>query len=367
MRYNPADLLHALLRATPCPTAQAPRDECGLYGLVDHLGELRYIGSTSSIEQNFYTRIHQRHRTGSEGMSHYFSQMYNSGRMWRDRSDVATQVDGSIAKKLRNEFVKDHCSAVWLSLPRTADIGRLEMEVLELAPASAVAWNRRGMDVYDEPTGLVDETIRRLHWGASELGALERQRERFLLGALSRATSTNLQGRARRPFPAGPFRFFALDVETANNDRSSICQIGVACVRMDNTIDTWVTYVDPQVTRWTFTGLHGIGPDTVEGAPKFSEILPLLQIGINDGTVYQHSTFDRTAIAAACSNSGLPVPAWHWRDSVIVARSAWPELRGNGGHGLASLKKHLGLVFHHHDAGEDARAAAEVVLRAEAP
>ena len=29
------------------------------------------------------------------------------------------------------------------------------------------------------------------------------------------------------------------------------------------------------------------------------------------------------------------------------------------------LKEALGLVFHHHDAGEDARAAAEVVLKAE--
>ncbi|PWK61977.1 hypothetical protein C7455_1012 [Roseicyclus mahoneyensis] len=61
----------------------------------------------------------------------------------------------------------------------------------------------------------------------------------------------------------------------------------------------------------------------------------------------------------------MPVPQWAWRDSVHVARAAWPELRGNGGHGLARLKKHLGLTFEHHDAGEDARAAAEVVLRAE--
>lgn len=37
-----------------------------------------------------------------------------------------------------------------------------------------------------------------------------------------------------------------------------------------------------------------------------------------------------------------------------------------GGFGLQSLKEHLGLVFRHHDAGEDARAAAEVVLRARA-
>ncbi|WP_306456108.1 hypothetical protein [Octadecabacter ascidiaceicola] len=39
---------------------------------------------------------------------------------------------------------------------------------------------------------------------------------------------------------------------------------------------------------------------------------------------------------------------------------------GNGGHGLANLKKVLGLQFKHHDAGEDARAAAEVTLKAEA-
>ncbi|MFC3119572.1 hypothetical protein ACFOHS_20095 [Jhaorihella thermophila] len=60
----------------------------------------------------------------------------------------------------------------------------------------------------------------------------------------------------------------------------------------------------------------------------------------------------------------MATPAWNWQDSVAVARRAWPELWGNGGHGLASLKTHLGLEFRHHDGEEDARAAAEVVLRA---
>ena len=40
------------------------------------------------------------------------------------------------------------------------------------------------------------------------------------------------------PFTEGPFRFLAPDVETANNDRGSICQIGVACVRPHNSIGT---------------------------------------------------------------------------------------------------------------------------------
>lgn len=370
MHFTAEDLLSALLDAAPRHTVQAPRDARGLYGLVDHHGDLRYIGSTRSTEQTFYERIHQRHRTGSEGMSHYFSQMYNTGRMWRARKDAVTKVDGNLAKALRNEFVIDHCRAVWLPLPDTADIAQLEAEVLDLAPDHVIAWNRRRMQPYEEPADLVETTLRRLGWGARELASIERQRQRFLAtmttsGTLSVQKSAPILQARVTPFPKGPFRFFALDVETANNDRGSICQIGVACVRPDNSIETWMTYVDPQVDRWMFTYLHGISARTVQGAPTFAEVLPILQYALKGTTVYQHSSFDRSAIAAACGNCGLPNPQWVWRDSVHVARAAWPELRGNGGHGLASLKKHLGLVFEHHDAGEDARAAAEVILRAE--
>jgi DNA polymerase-3 subunit epsilon len=66
MRFSAENLLSALLEATPRPTLEAPRDARGLYGLVDHHGDLRYIGSTSSDAETLYKRIHQRHRTGSE-------------------------------------------------------------------------------------------------------------------------------------------------------------------------------------------------------------------------------------------------------------------------------------------------------------
>ncbi|WP_336512293.1 exonuclease domain-containing protein [Paracoccus shandongensis] len=243
--------------------------------------------------------------------------------------------------------------------------------MIALAPDHATAWNRRRMDVYEEPTDLVDATLRRLRWGTHELAAIERQRTRFhggssvLVGVPMQQEAAPARQCHLKPFPKGPFRFVALDVETATHDRGSICQIGVACVRPDNSVETWMTYVDPQVDRWVFTSLHGISARTVRGAPTFAEVLPLLRDALRGQTVYQHSGFDRSAVAAACGNADLPVPEWEWRDSVYVARRAWPELRGKGGHGLASLKRHLGLVFQHHDAGEDARAAAEVVLRAE--
>lgn len=369
MQFLPADILQRLLEVQPRPTSEAPRNARGLYGLIDHNGDLRYIGSTSSPTQNLYDRIHLKHRTGSEGMSHYFSHMYNSGRMWRLRNDPATKADGDLAKKLRNEFVKDHCRAIWLPLPDDANIAQLEADILAIAPEHAVSWNRRKASVYAEPVDLVDATLARLGWGRQQIASIERQRDRFLAISTNCSPSVvHLQAATLHTlaaFPEGPFRFMALDVETANNDRATICQIGVACVRPDNSIETWTTYVDPQVDQWVFTGLHGISAVTVKDAPTFPEVLKLLDAALGGYKVYQHSTFDQTAIAAACARTSLCVPSWEWCDSVQVARNAWPELRGNGGHGLANLKDFLGLTFKHHDAGEDARASAEVVLLAE--
>lgn len=166
-------------------------------------------------------------------------------------------------------------------------------------------------------------------------------------------------------FDAG-LRFVALDVETACSDAASICQIGIACVGMDNSIRTWTTYVNPQVAFSPFnTQLHGIGPAHVRHAPGFAETVALLEPLLAGQPVIQHSSFDRRAIHGACAAIGRAVPPWQWGDSVRIARMGWPEFKGNGGHGLAHLKQRLGLSFRHHDAGEDARAAAEVVLLAE--
>jgi DNA polymerase III epsilon subunit-like protein len=369
MDYSACNLLNTLLQLAPRRTAEAPADARGLYSLIDHQGQFRYIGSTSSADQSLYERIHQRHRTGSEGMSHYLSDIYNTGRMWRDRKDASTAVDGKLAKRLRNCFIADYCRAVWLVLPDHVDIAALEREVLAIAPPEAIAWNGRAMPSYEEPFDLVDRTIARLGWGEREIAAIERQRQRHLsigrpavaaVVAAAPPVAAALNG-----LPKGEVRFFALDVETANCDRGSICQVGIAGVRPDNSVMTWSSYVDPQTDSWACSGIHGITAETVRGAPTFAQLLPKLEQLLAGRIVFQHSSFDSTAIAAASRQAGLAAPEWVWRDSVRVARCAWPELKDNGGHGLASLRHHLRLKFKHHDAGEDARASAEVVLRAE--
>ena len=53
-----------------------------------------------------------------------------------------------------------------------------------------------------------------------------------------------------------------------------------------------------------------------------------------------------------------------WLDSAKIAWGAWPDRYGRGGYGLKNIARDLDIAFRHHDALEDARAAAEIVLRA---
>ena len=166
--------------------------------------------------------------------------------------------------------------------------------------------------------------------------------------------------------PSGPFRFIALDVETAGKTNGGICQIGLCFVSDTGAVQTYSVLIDPEEPFEPFnTELHGISADTVAGAGTFPTVFGALFDLLNTHSLVQHSTFDEKALTSACARYDVPMITSHWTNSVTVARQAWPELKGAGGHGLANLRKHLGLKFHHHDAGEDARAAATVVLMAE--
>ncbi|MBI1494372.1 exonuclease domain-containing protein [Halocynthiibacter styelae] len=166
--------------------------------------------------------------------------------------------------------------------------------------------------------------------------------------------------------PKGPFRFIALDVETAGKTAGGICQIGLCFVSSAGDLQSYSVLVDPEEPFEKFNSeLHGISSETVAGAGTFPTVYMALFEILNSHSLVQHSTFDEKALTAACARYDLPMITSHWSNSVTVARRAWPELKGAGGHGLANLKKHLGLSFHHHDAGEDARASASVILKAE--
>lgn len=158
--------------------------------------------------------------------------------------------------------------------------------------------------------------------------------------------------------------FVAIDLETANADMASICQIGLVCYRGGEIVDTLSTYIDPQDY---FDGMnisiHGIDEETVSGAPTFEQFSDSVYEWLDNQVAVCHTHFDRVAMKQACDKQGIRFPKCAWLDSARVTRRAWPEFAWKG-YGLHNVCKTLGYEFKHHDALEDAKAAGHVLLAA---
>ena len=158
--------------------------------------------------------------------------------------------------------------------------------------------------------------------------------------------------------------FVALDVETANADSSSICQIGVVTFENSVVADTWVSFVNPEDEFDEFNvSIHGISEDDVIDAPTFLSIATHLDQLIADRIVVCHTGFDRAALSRAYAKHGLSIPECCWLDSARVLLRALSQFERKG-YGLANLAEWCGISFSHHDACEDARATGLVLIKA---
>lgn len=158
--------------------------------------------------------------------------------------------------------------------------------------------------------------------------------------------------------------FVALDFETANADMSSICQIGLACYKNGLLQEEWKTYIDPEDFFDEMNiSIHGIDESTVRGAPTLPDIAGRICSYLDGRIAVCHTHFDRVAIQQACIKYKLRMPTCAWLDSARVTRRTWEQFAWSG-YGLASVCNSLGYQFAHHDALEDAKAAAHILLSA---
>ena len=158
--------------------------------------------------------------------------------------------------------------------------------------------------------------------------------------------------------------FAAIDVETANPDMGSICQIGIARFVGEQLVEEWSTLVDPEdYFDDVNVSIHGIEPYMVRGQPKLPDIAESLRMYLEDTVSVCHTHFDRIALARAFARYNLQPIATSWLDSARVVRRTWKELAWKG-YGLANVCSRIGYEFRHHDALEDAKAAGYVLLAA---
>jgi len=158
--------------------------------------------------------------------------------------------------------------------------------------------------------------------------------------------------------------FVVVDVETANPDLSSICQIGIASFCEGELVDGWESLVNPKDYFHPINvSIHGIDEDCVRDAPTWPQVFPQVNARLSSQVVVSHTAFDRASLGKACSNSSLEGCSCRWLDSAKVVRRAWPEF-SRSGYGLSHVAAHFCIVYRAHDALEDARCAGIVLLRA---
>ncbi len=158
-------------------------------------------------------------------------------------------------------------------------------------------------------------------------------------------------------------RFVTIDVETANYDMSSICQIGMCKYNDGKIIARYNQLINPQCDFDFYnTQIHGITAEMVADKPTFKELAFYVDSFIDGDIVISHTKFDQNSITKACSENGLAVD-WQWLDSTVIVRRLFVEYAYKG-YGLKNICNDWGYDFKHHDAFEDAKACGFIVNKA---
>lgn len=153
--------------------------------------------------------------------------------------------------------------------------------------------------------------------------------------------------------------FTALDFETANASRSSVCSIGLAKVVNGEIDRTYYSLVNP-CERFDARNIavHGIRPKDVEDAPSFAHIFDEVMAFIGDDPIVAHfAQFDINVLRGTADKHRLTLPNNPYFCSCMLAKSVL-TLSSNK---LNVVAGHFDFTFNHHNALEDAVACAVIV------
>jgi DNA polymerase-3 subunit epsilon len=163
-----------------------------------------------------------------------------------------------------------------------------------------------------------------------------------------------------------PLNFIALDFETANPKRGSVIQLGIARILDGVVTKTATTFVTPPpgLQRFDYhtTKVHGIKAQDVYGAPTWPEILERIIKFSGDLPLVGHNvSVERSVIVQASEAHGIVPPEFRYFCTLKVARQVYVN---EPSHSLGKLSASLGMPsFEHHDAGADAVASANLLLK----
>lgn len=165
---------------------------------------------------------------------------------------------------------------------------------------------------------------------------------------------------------ASQLSFTAIDFETANAKRESVCAVGLAKVRQGRVVARFSQLVAPPPGfdhfHWRNVGVHGIEKSDVARSPGWDSVHEDVADFVGDDTLVAHNApFDKSVLRASNRVYKLAEPTNDWVDTLALAR----RLLTLGSYRLPMVMDALGLTradFKHHDASDDALQAANILI-----
>lgn len=159
--------------------------------------------------------------------------------------------------------------------------------------------------------------------------------------------------------------FAAIDFETANGCRSSVCSVGVVIVRDGVVADRFYSLIHPVPNYYNAlnTGIHGLTREDTDSADYFPEVWASVARKIEGLPLVAHnSAFDEGCLKAAFQRFELDYPGYEFHCTCRASRRFFGRRLVN--HRLPTVARECGYdMENHHHALCDAEAAAMIALK----
>jgi len=156
--------------------------------------------------------------------------------------------------------------------------------------------------------------------------------------------------------------FTAIDFETANSNRSSICSVGIAVVENGRLIGSEHIYVKPTPNYYDSynTYIHGINDSHTRSKGTFKEQWNYLRPYFHNRTIIAHNaSFDTSVLRFTLDQGKLEYPELDYHCTYRLSKETL-NLRG---HKLSDVSRHFNIRLQHHNAESDARASALIAIK----
>lgn len=161
--------------------------------------------------------------------------------------------------------------------------------------------------------------------------------------------------------------FVAIDFETANFEKSSVCSVGTCIVRNGEIVDNYYSLIHPVPNYYCqrCQDVHGLGPSDTNNAPEFPEVwaeaidrvkqyFPYIEDS-EVPFVAHNKAFDENCLKAVFAAYDTKYPNYEFDCTLLKSRKVWPE----GHHNLDIIADYCGYeITNRHHALSDAEACA---------